>query len=106
MICLAPLCDQRFNQCFFLNFGVLVIFRQQHVVKRGVLRLQQCKICAEFACAELAKVLLRISKILAQNPRRRSLTKKFKDIKTVVGSGGFHHLRTAINVLGSVQSSV
>jgi hypothetical protein len=83
----------------FLNVGVLVIFRQPATMQ-NLGRIRRI-------CAELAKVLRRLSKILAQNPkRRRSLTKKFKDIKTVVGSGGFHLLRTAINVLGSVQSSV
>jgi hypothetical protein len=44
---------------FLKNFGVLFIFRQQHVVKRGVLRLQQGKTCAEF--------VRRIGKSLAQN---------------------------------------
>jgi hypothetical protein len=89
----------------FFNFGVLVIFRQQYVVNAAYCACNNAKFAPNLL-AEFAEVLRRISKILAQNTRRRCLTKEFKDIKTVLSSGGFHHLRTVINVSGSVQSSV
>jgi hypothetical protein len=64
------------------------------------------RLCSQNLCKIGKSLAENFENFGAESQEAYSLTKKFKDIKTVVGSGGFHHLRTAINVLGSVQSSV